>query len=91
MSAADDYQDLRAKAMCDLVRDPRAVVFAADVVIGEMEEQVNAAVSVALHRTLDMVAVRERAEAAEAEVERLRSVLTASQLKRYEAQREGRG
>ena len=84
-SVEADYADIRAKAMCDLVRDPRAVVYRADAVIAGLEAEVEA---LRLGNVWPYQQAIDRAEAAEAEVARLRSVLTPSQLKRYEAQRE---
>ena len=67
-SVEADYADIRAKAMCDLVRDPRAVVYRADAVIAGLEAEVEA---LRLGNVWPYQQAIDRAEAAEAEVERL--------------------
>ena len=39
MTAESDYADIRGKAMLDLVRDPRQVVYAADDAIAALEAE----------------------------------------------------
>ena len=73
-----DYDEIREKAMCDLVRDPRAVVYRADAALTALRERLEQtelerikAVNRGVLNCKHSVKQRDRAEAAEAEVANL--------------------